>query len=628
MYPPELEIKDTTESNTSASYLDLLLSFCRDGQLRTSLYDKRDDFNFHITNFPFLSSNIPSSPAYGVFISQLIRYARACSSYECFILRAMRLSKKLLGQGYVKERLKSSLRKFYCRYADLTKQYEVPLSRMLHDILDDDHIQWHPPLIGHYTNFWPLLIWTLWSTYAPAQMTKDQLLVHHINSLTKIDVKIDKCELPTFYWLPKLHKRPYQSRFISNSSHCSTTILSKHITSALTAVKDHIIKYSETAFSNSNVNYFCSIKNSSEVIEKLRLRNFRCSHVSSFDFSTVYTSLPHDLIKAKVLSLVNWCFTRESKTYLCTSDKAGFFNNKKYDSYKCWSCAELWEAFTFLMENIYVQFDGMVYQQIVGIPMGTNCAPLITDLFLYCYERDFMSDLQKSKRFDLIDMFNDTSRYLDDIFTIDNPEFEKHIPDIYPAELQLNKANTSDKETSFLDLNIKVIGSDIHTSVYDKRDDFGFPIVNFPWLSGDVPRLPSSGIYISQLVRFARCCTSVLDFHSKNLQITSKLLTQGYRYHKLRKTFEKFLRSYSELLSKFGDISFQEYLSKEISHPVFYGDLVYKLRRVKDTPIFILSGSKIVKRLRRPSDHREDYRSCAWPFYSRVRTFPKALHSD
>ena len=119
------------------------------------------------------------------------------------------------------------------------------------------------------------------------------------------------------------------------------------------------------------------------------------------------------------------------------------------------------------------------------------------------------------------------------------------------------------------------------------------------WLSGDVPRLPSYGIYISQLVRFARCCTSVLDFHSKNLQITSKLLTQGYRYHKLRKTFGKFFRSYPELLSKFGYISFQEYLSIVISHPVFYGDLVYKPRRVKDTPNFISSCSKIVKHLRR-----------------------------
>ena len=135
MYPAELEIKDTTESNSSASYLDLLLSIGRNGQLHTSIYDKRDDFNFHITNFPFLSSNIPSSPAYGVFISQLIRYARACSLYGCFILRATRLSNKLLEQGYVKERLKSSLMKFYGRYGDLIKQYEVSLSQMLNDIL-------------------------------------------------------------------------------------------------------------------------------------------------------------------------------------------------------------------------------------------------------------------------------------------------------------------------------------------------------------------------------------------------------------------------------------------------------------------------------------------------------------
>ena len=110
------------------------------------------DFNFDITNFPFLSSNIPSSPAYGVFISPLIRYARACSSYECFILRATRLSYKLLGQGSVMEHLKSSLWKFYGWYGDIIKHYEVSLSQMLHDILGHDHIQWHPQLIRWYTN--------------------------------------------------------------------------------------------------------------------------------------------------------------------------------------------------------------------------------------------------------------------------------------------------------------------------------------------------------------------------------------------------------------------------------------------------------------------------------------------
>ena len=133
MYLDELEIKDTTESTTSDSYLDLLLSIGRDGQLHTSIYDKRDEFYFHITTFPFQGGNIPYSPAYGVFISKLIRYARACSSYECFILRARRLSSKLLKQGYLVERLKSSFRKFFGRYGDLIQQYEVYLSRILND---------------------------------------------------------------------------------------------------------------------------------------------------------------------------------------------------------------------------------------------------------------------------------------------------------------------------------------------------------------------------------------------------------------------------------------------------------------------------------------------------------------
>ena len=110
---------------------------------------------------------------------------------------------------------------------------------------------------------------------------------------------------------------------------------------------------------------------------------------------------------------------------------------------------------------------------------------------------------------------------------------------------------------------------------------------------------PSYRIFISHLIRFARCCTSVFGFHSKNLQITSKLLTKGYRYHKLRKTFGKFFRSYSELRSKFGAISFQEYVSKGITHPVSYGDLVYQLRWVKGEANFISLVSNILKRLRR-----------------------------
>ena len=115
------------------------------------------------------------------------------------------------------------------------------------------------------------------SAYVPAQPTKDKLLLRHIDTLTKSNIKIDRFDPSTFYWLPKLHKNPYKSRSISNSSHCSTTIPSRDITSALTAVKDLVIKYSETAISNSNVSYLWSNKNSSEVIEQLPLRNVHSS---------------------------------------------------------------------------------------------------------------------------------------------------------------------------------------------------------------------------------------------------------------------------------------------------------------------------------------------------------------
>ena len=106
---------------------------------------------------------------------------------------------------------------------------------------------------------------------------------------------------------------------------------------------------------------------------------------------------------------------------------------------------------------------------------------------------------------------------------------------IYPNELQLNKANSSDTEATFLDLNLSITNGIVSSKTYDKWDDFNFEIVNFPFLDGDVPRSPSYGVYISQLIRFPRVCSNVGDFNNRNLFLTAKLLKQGYRYHKIRK---------------------------------------------------------------------------------------------
>ena len=206
------------------------------------------------------------------------------------------------------------------------------------------------------------------------------------------------------------------------------------------------------------------------------------------------------------------------------------------------------EAFAYLLDNIFIRFGTKVYRQIIVIPMGTICAPVVADLFLFCYERDFMKSLSPENQADIIEAFNSTSRYLDDLLNIDNIYFEQMVSRIYPAEVPLNKANSSDTEVPFLDLNLFISNGTISSKIYDKRNDFDFDIVSFPFLAGDVPRCTSYGVYISQLIRFARASSKVSDFNCRNKALTAKLLKQGYRYHKLRKAFSKFYRRHSELV--------------------------------------------------------------------------------
>ena len=137
IYPRELEIKETTETTASSPYLDCYL-YIDNGKLTTRLNDKRDDFNFPIVNFPFLSSNIPSAPAYGVYVSQLICYARACSNYQDYMVRGKVLTTKLLSQGYQKTKLVATPKKFCGRHHDLVNPYNVAVSRIVSDVFAND----------------------------------------------------------------------------------------------------------------------------------------------------------------------------------------------------------------------------------------------------------------------------------------------------------------------------------------------------------------------------------------------------------------------------------------------------------------------------------------------------------
>ena len=165
------------------------------------------------------------------------------------------------------------------------------------------------------------------------------------------------------------------------------------------------------------------------MLSKLKCRGFRATSLSTYDFSTLYTTLPHNLIKVKLLDLIEWTFKRVLKTmvhfiwhvmterlFSLPLTKVGIlFGHVRM-------CATpypiSWIIFILDLGPI------KLYRQIVGIPMGTNCAPLVADLFLYYYERDFMDSLNHDNQADVIEALNSTSRFLDDLLNIYNPYFE------------------------------------------------------------------------------------------------------------------------------------------------------------------------------------------------------------
>ena len=241
------------------------------------------------------------------------------------------------------------------------------------------------------------------------------------------------------------------------------------------------------------------------------------------------------------MTLIERTLQREGSLYIACNDKNAFCTSDAVRNYNLWSCQKVCEALTFLLDNIYIRSGSKLYRQIVGIHMGTNCAPLVADLFLFCYERYFMLSLSEDNQSDVIEAFNSTSRYLDDLLNIYNNFFDSMANRIYTSDLQLNKTNVSDIEAPFLDLQLSISDGFVKTKIYENRDDFDFDIVNFPFLDGDVPRSTSYGVYISQLIRFARVSSHVDDFNTRNKVLTANFSDKDIDIIKFGRRFQNFI---------------------------------------------------------------------------------------
>ena len=184
--------------------------------------------------------------------------------------------------------------------------------------------------------------------------------------------------------------------------------------------------------------------------------------------------------------------------------------------------------------------------------MRTNCAPLLANLFLYSYENEFLDKLIKEGKRKLARKFNRSYHYIDDLISFNNKRFKEFISDIYPKELTISETTESTSIASFLYLLfIRDKSNNITTKLNDKRDAFGFCIVNFPFMSSNIPSAPAYGVYASQLIRYARCCSNYSDFLLRHRALVTRLLSQGYKVNGLSNTLKRFYGRHTDLFRQY-----------------------------------------------------------------------------
>ena len=318
-------------------------------------------------------------------------------------------------------------------------------------------------------NYIPIMFWSLWTklpikcknidtlvkelginnaninnpTYIPIDDSFETIVKSHNQFITSVGLEMSEEDqnLSYLYWTPKLHKSPYKHRFIAGSSKCTSRDLSCLLTKVMSTIKDVLVRYCNTSTSRNGVNNMWILKNSTSLLSSLDRRDVRtATSVQTFDFSTLYTSIPHDLLKSRISNVVHNAFRKKDGnvryTHIkVTSAQECFTHDINGSGDNMYTADSICKMVEFLIANIFVQFGGRLFRQVIGIPMGTNYAPLLADHFLYSYENEFLDNMIKSGHRRLARSFNLCYRYIDDLIVFNNKKFLDYLKEIYPSQL-------------------------------------------------------------------------------------------------------------------------------------------------------------------------------------------------
>jgi len=371
--------------------------------------------------------------------------------------------------------------------------------------------------------------------------------VKHENASSNFCLKfadVDKV-LPVIFAIPKLHKNPYKFRFIAGARKSSMKPLSLLLTKILTFLKEHFRNYCFAAENFSGSKWYWSVDSSLATLQKIKSTR-KAKTITKADFSTLYTSLPHKLVLDEMWSLIHLLFGNSKKEFLCVGYKNCFYANQPVE--KCYTCEEVCDLVQMIMENTFVTFSGFTFRQISGIPMGGNASPLLADLTLAMLEFKFLKKASVQERREI----GNCSRYIDDILNLNGKNFMETCKKIYPACLPLEETTSSEKESNFLDLTIRLEDKIISTTLYNKTDAFNFAVIRLPESSSNLHSNIGYNTFYSQLIRIARICTYPVDFEHNVDVLCNAFINKGFSKEKMSHMAKRFSCTYSNLVFNLG----------------------------------------------------------------------------
>ena len=392
-------------------------------------------------------------------------------------------------------------------------------------------------------------------TYVNVEKTKEEIVDENVEYTERSGFKVDEREkdLPIMYWIPKMHKVPTASRFIIASQQCSTKQISKSVSNAFKLIFHQIQNFHKKAKFLRNYNKFWVLQNIEPVLDIIKRINRKKSakSITTYDFSTLYTKIPHTKLIKELHNLINFTFEGGDRNYIKVNKrgKASWGKKSKYSTGYTQNSLRI--AVKHLIENCFFTVGNVVMRQAIGIPMGIDPAPFWANLFLYAYENQFISDLISTDKVKARH-FLSTKRFIDDLCAInDGGEFGRSYQLIYPDELEL-KVEHSGNHASFLNLDITIKDGIFVYKLYDKRDAFPFSIVRMPYTSSNIPENIFYSAMVGEFLRIARSTLLYQDFLPRVTELIQRLNNQGAKRHISTRSIRKIIHRHHNDFSHFG----------------------------------------------------------------------------